>query len=153
MADWLAYKSERGQTYRQRGFESFYARLMELSGGNADTARGIIEQSKANNWAGIFPLKTTNDYGRNADNRVAHCDITSDELMRRCEERVRARLARTMAREWGRTAAVMLKRFNPGVQRYCAANIDRCFTGMRLPCVRCGKPTVGMCSIRGWIFS
>ena len=23
----------------------------------------------------------------------------------------------------------MLKRFNPGVQRYCAANIDRCFTG------------------------
>lgn len=101
MADWLAYKSERGQTYRQRGFESFYARLMELSGGNADTARGIIEQSKANNWAGIFPLKTTNDYGRNADNRVAHCDITSDELMRRCEERVRARLARTMAREMG----------------------------------------------------
>lgn len=101
VADWLAYKSERGQTYRQRGFESFYARLMELSGGNADTARGIIEQSKANNWAGIFPLKTTNDYGRNADNRVAHCDITSDEFMRRCEERVRARLARTMAREMG----------------------------------------------------
>lgn len=32
---------------------------------------------------------------------VAHCDITSDELMRRCEERVRARLARTMAREMG----------------------------------------------------
>lgn len=101
VADWLAYKSERGQTYRQRGFESFYARLMELSGGNADTAREIIEQSKANNWSGIFPLKTTNDYGRNADNRVAHCDITSDELMRRCEERVRARLARTMAREMG----------------------------------------------------
>nr|DAY92372.1 MAG TPA: protein of unknown function (DUF4373) [Caudoviricetes sp.] len=101
VADWLAYKSERGQTYRQRGFESFYARLMELSGGNADTARGIIEQSKANNWAGIFPLKTTNDYGRNADNRVAHGDITSDEFMRRCEERVRARLARTMAREMG----------------------------------------------------
>ena len=23
----------------------------------------------------------------------------------------------------------MLKRFNSGVQRYCAANIDRCFTG------------------------
>lgn len=31
--------------------------------------------------------------------------------------------------KWGRTATVMLKRFNPGVQRYCAANIDRCFTG------------------------
>lgn len=101
VADWLAYKSERGQTYRQRGFESLYRRLVELSGGNADTARRIVEQSKANNWAGLFSLKTTNDYGRNADNRVANGDITNDELMRRCEERVRARLARSMAREMG----------------------------------------------------
>lgn len=101
VADWLSYKSERGQTYRQRGFDVFYAHLLELSSGDAGRARKIIEQSMANNWAGLFPLKTTNDYGRNADNRVAHGDITGDELMRRCEERVRARLARTMAREMG----------------------------------------------------
>lgn len=101
VADWLSYKSERGQTYRQRGFDSLYAHLLKLSGGNADIARKIIQQSMANNWAGLFPLKTTNDYGRNADNRVARSDITGDELMRRCEERVRSRLACSMAREMG----------------------------------------------------
>lgn len=101
VADWLSYKSERGQTYRQRGFDSLYAHLLKLSGGNADIARKIIQQSMANNWAGLFPLKTTNDYGRNADNRGARSDITGDELMRRCEERVRSRLACSMAREMG----------------------------------------------------
>lgn len=67
VADWLAYKSERGQTYQQRGFEAFYRKLTELSSGSADTARSIIEQSMANNWAGIFSIKT-NDYGRNTKN-------------------------------------------------------------------------------------
>lgn len=101
VADWLSYKSERGQTYRQRGFDSLYARLLELSKGDADLARKIIQQSMANNWAGLFPLKTTNDYVRNADDRGARSDITGDEFMRRCEERVRARLACSMAREMG----------------------------------------------------
>lgn len=31
--------------------------------------------------------------------------------------------------KWGRTSIELLSRFNPDVQRYCAANIDRCFTG------------------------
>ena len=62
VADWLAYKSERGQTYRQRGFDAFYAHLLELSSGDAGRARKIVEQSMANNWAGLFPLKTSNDH-------------------------------------------------------------------------------------------
>lgn len=56
VADWLEYKSERGQTYRQKGFEAFYSRLRTLSDGDPHRAREIIEQSKANNWAGIFAL-------------------------------------------------------------------------------------------------
>ena len=31
--------------------------------------------------------------------------------------------------KWGSTTIQLLTRFNPEVQRYCAANIDRCFTG------------------------
>lgn len=30
---------------------------------------------------------------------------------------------------WGRTAEALLSRFNPDVQRYCASNVERCFTG------------------------
>ena len=56
VADWLEYKSERGQTYRQKGFDAFYSRLRTLSDGDPHRAREIIEQSKANNWAGIFAL-------------------------------------------------------------------------------------------------
>lgn len=60
VADWLVYKSERGQTYQHRGFKVFYEKLQELSGGSADAARQIVRQSMANNWAGIFALKNTN---------------------------------------------------------------------------------------------
>lgn len=31
--------------------------------------------------------------------------------------------------KWGCTTTQLLTRFNPDVQRFCAANIDRCFTG------------------------
>lgn len=60
MADWLAYKSERGQTYRQKGAEGCYSNLKNLSGNDPDVARKIVEQSIANNYAGLFALKTRN---------------------------------------------------------------------------------------------
>lgn len=60
MADWLAYKSERGQTYRQKGVEGCYSHLKNLSGNDLDVARKIVEQSIANNYAGLFALKTRN---------------------------------------------------------------------------------------------
>ena len=69
MAEWLAYKSERGQTYRQQGLKACYSKLRELSNGDPDIARKIIRQSMANNWAGLFPLKTINDYGRSTKNQ------------------------------------------------------------------------------------
>jgi hypothetical protein len=55
--DWLAYKKEKKQTYKQRGAKMFYSQLLNLSNKDAEVARLIIEQSMANNWAGIFPLK------------------------------------------------------------------------------------------------
>lgn len=57
VADWLAYKSERGQTYREQGAKACYTRLRNISGGDPNTARSIVEQSKANNWSGLFELK------------------------------------------------------------------------------------------------
>lgn len=55
--EWLAYKRERKQTYKVIGFKKFYGKLRQLSGGDALVARQIIEQSMANNYSGIFPLR------------------------------------------------------------------------------------------------
>lgn len=54
---WMAYKKERKQSYKSLGQKGFINKLKHLSDNNAETARKIVEQSIANNWAGIFPLK------------------------------------------------------------------------------------------------
>ena len=61
--DWLEYKKERGEAYKPRGFVSFYNKLLELSGGDSVKAKKIVEESMANNYAGIFPLKEKNVSG------------------------------------------------------------------------------------------
>ncbi|MDR1340684.1 MAG: hypothetical protein LBK58_11630 [Prevotellaceae bacterium] len=66
--DWLEYKKNRRETYNtQRGIQSCYSRLVNLSGGNAETAKLVIEQSIANNWAGLFELEYTPGKGTNPD--------------------------------------------------------------------------------------
>lgn len=56
---WLAYKKEKAQSYKPTGFKTFYKKLCELSGNNPQKAMAIIEQSMANNYSGIFPLRNT----------------------------------------------------------------------------------------------
>ena len=56
--EWFAYKKERKESYKsERSKKAFITSLRNLSGNNANLARKIIEQSMANNWAGIFELK------------------------------------------------------------------------------------------------
>ena len=55
---WLAYKKERGQTYKTTGLKAFITRLGNLSGGNGEVALKIVEQSMANNYSGVFPLNS-----------------------------------------------------------------------------------------------
>lgn len=57
--EWLAYKKEKRQTYTQTGAKQLYKKLLQLSDNNVITARKIIEQSMANNYSGIFPLRNT----------------------------------------------------------------------------------------------
>ncbi len=65
--DWLTYKRERHETYKPRGAQAFYTRLLNLSGNDPNKAKLIIEQSMSNNYAGIFELKQQ-QYG-NSDSR------------------------------------------------------------------------------------
>jgi len=77
---WLAYKKEKGQSYKPTGFKTFYKKLCELSGKNPHIAMAIIEQSMQNNYAGLFPLRNNNNnvnYGR---------ETITDKIRRSVEE-------------------------------------------------------------------
>ena len=55
---WLEYKKSRRETYKSEdSIKVFFKKLYELSNGDFVIAEKIIEQSMANNWAGIFELK------------------------------------------------------------------------------------------------
>lgn len=55
--DWLAYKKERGESYKPgRGFKAFCTKFMNDCGGNAEIAKAMIEKAMAKNAQGFFPL-------------------------------------------------------------------------------------------------
>lgn len=55
---WLKYKSDRKEKYVSvDSVQTFVKKLIKLSDSNPIKANLIIEQSIANNWAGIFELK------------------------------------------------------------------------------------------------
>lgn len=59
MAAWLEYKRTRRESYRSElGATKCLTLLRNLSGDSAAVAAAIIDQSIANNWAGLFPLRT-----------------------------------------------------------------------------------------------
>ena len=76
---WLAYKKEKGQSYKPTGFKTFYKNLYKFSDGDHDIAMQIVELSMQNNYAGIFPLRNNNNnnYGR---------ETITDKIRRTVEE-------------------------------------------------------------------
>lgn len=55
---WLHYKRKRGESYKDKDSVALaYKKLCDLSESDVLTAQKIIEQSMANNWAGLFRLK------------------------------------------------------------------------------------------------
>lgn len=61
---WLDYKSERKEKYKsERSIRMCYDKLVKLSDNNPAIATEIVNQSIANNWAGLFALKTENNNG------------------------------------------------------------------------------------------
>lgn len=58
MHTWLEYKRIRKESYRSEiGIRKCLTMLRNLSGANPEIAAAIIDQSIANNWAGLFELK------------------------------------------------------------------------------------------------
>lgn len=65
MRMWLEYKKARNEAYTsEMGTKACLTKLKNLSGNSPQTAQAIIEQSMANNWAGLFPLSAQTSRGR-----------------------------------------------------------------------------------------
>jgi len=93
---WLAYKAEIGDGYKsQDSCDTMARNLWKLSGGDADEAMKIVEQSIGNNWKGIFKLKN-DETGRNASNRDTEKARRDRELSDLVAEKMR-RAKDTMA--------------------------------------------------------
>lgn len=63
---WFNYKKTKGQTYKNSvSKEALKTKLKKLSVDNLETGKLIVEQSIANNWAGLFGLKNQSPPRRN----------------------------------------------------------------------------------------
>ena len=59
---WLEYKHQRRESYKsEMSLKMCYNKLLNLSNGDPFIAGLIVEQSIANNWAGLFALKNDNN--------------------------------------------------------------------------------------------
>lgn len=54
---WLAYKKEKHQTYKPRGLAALKKKILQLSNGNSEYAKVIVEYSMGNNYTGLFAPK------------------------------------------------------------------------------------------------
>jgi hypothetical protein len=73
-SEWLDYKRERKESYKSaRSVVLALRHLQELSSNDTEVARQIIEQSMANNYAGLFELKSQkNGNGKNRQIQVGN---------------------------------------------------------------------------------
>ena len=56
--EWVCYRKEIKKSFKsKKSIQAAYKQLYELSDGNTQTAKKIVEQSIASSWQGLFPLK------------------------------------------------------------------------------------------------
>lgn len=82
MQQWLTYKRERKESYKSKSsLEICFKHLRQKAKNDPATALLIVEQSMANNWAGLFDLKNNNQ--TNGTNN--HTSYESESARRRRE--------------------------------------------------------------------
>ena len=70
MHQWLEYKTARKEGYKTEvGAKKCLTMLHNLSSGKAEVAQRIIDQSMANNWAGLFALRESQSPGHPPNGR------------------------------------------------------------------------------------
>lgn len=100
---WLEYKHQRRESYKSDiSLKACYNKLVRLSDGDPEKALAIVEQSMANNWAGLFQLKDENG---NENNRSTYTDDRTAER-ERLARGYSATIARRLAEDDARASKV-----------------------------------------------
>lgn len=91
--EWIEYKKSRSEKYRsEKSLKALYNKLITISGNDPAVAKQIIDESMAQNWAGIFELKN----GK-TDKNFSRADTARNDKQQRDEE-FRASIAADLAR-------------------------------------------------------
>lgn len=61
--EWLKYKSEKGQSYKETGLKTLIKTFLKESDSNSKTGRAMLDYSMSNNYAGLFKEKTSGNNG------------------------------------------------------------------------------------------
>jgi len=102
-AVWLEYKHQRHESYKSDlSLKTCYNKLVKLSGNDPSVAMAIVEQSMANNWAGLFPLKNQN----NGNNRTSDWQQTNGAGREQRAAAYMSAVARLAAEDDARAAKV-----------------------------------------------
>lgn len=68
---WLKYKKDRGDSYKSEdSLKTALEKLKKMSGSDISVATEIVENSIANNWQGLFPLKNIYNNGINRNSEI-----------------------------------------------------------------------------------
>lgn len=74
--EFIKYRKEIKKPIREASKAAFLKKLEKLSNGNEYTAIEILEESIAQGWQGIFPLKN-NNYGKQTNNNSSQANLDS----------------------------------------------------------------------------
>ena len=73
--EWLKYKSEKRQTYKETGLKSLLIKVMQDTGGDVEELRNMILYSTSKNYDGLF--KEKNNAGHKKDNGATPDEIAA----------------------------------------------------------------------------
>lgn len=67
--EWLKYKSEKGQSYKETGLKTLVRTFLKDSDGDKDVGRAMLDYSMSKNYAGLFKERITNGNNQSDNQR------------------------------------------------------------------------------------
>lgn len=67
LKDWIEYRSSIKRPLKTVSYIPCYEKLVKMSGDDIVIAQKIVEQSKANGWQGLFPIKEKKEFTRKSN--------------------------------------------------------------------------------------
>lgn len=69
LLEWLKYKSEKGQSYKETGMKNLITGFIKDSNSDLSTAKKMLNYSMMSNYSGLFPPKETNGKSQTTSKR------------------------------------------------------------------------------------